>query len=55
MSKLASKSDLASSKAKVDKIDVDKIKTVPVGLSKLRNAVNNEGVKKLCIINQLQK
>ena len=45
-SKLADKSDLASLKAEVDKIDVDKLKTVPVDLSKLRNLVKNEVFKK---------
>ena len=45
-SNLAAKSDLASLKAKVDKIDVDKLTTVPVDLSKLSNVVNNELVKK---------
>ena len=44
-SKLAAKSDLASSKAEVDKIDVDKLKTVLVDLNKLRNLVNNDVVK----------
>ena len=42
----ATKSDLASLKAEVDKIDVDKLKTVPIDLSKLRNVVINEVVKK---------
>ena len=45
-SKLEGKSDLASLKAKVDKIDVDKLKTVPVYLSKLSNVVNNDVAKK---------
>ena len=36
-SKLAAKSDLVSLKAKVDKIDLDKLKTVPVDLSELSN------------------
>ena len=44
--KLAGKSDLASLKAEVDKIDVDKLKTVPVDLSKSSNVVKNEVVKK---------
>ena len=35
-----------SLKAKIDKIDVDKLKTVPVDLSKLSNIVKNEVVKK---------
>ena len=45
-SKLASKSDLASLKAEADKGDIDKVKTVPVDLSKLSNVVNNDVVKK---------
>ena len=45
-SKLAAKSDLASLKAEIDKIDVDKLKIVPVFLSKLSNVVNNEVIKK---------
>ena len=50
-SKLAAKPDLASLRAKVDKIDIDKLKTVPVSLSKLSNVVENQVVKKLCTIN----
>ena len=50
-SKLAAKSDLASLKTEVDKIDVDKLKTVSVDLSKLSNVVNNDVVKKLFMIN----
>ena len=45
-SKLALKSNLASLKAKVDKIDVDKLKTAPVNSIKLNNVVNNYVVKK---------
>ena len=45
-SNVAAKSDLASLKAEVDKIDVDKLKTAPVDFSKLSNLVNNEVVKK---------
>ena len=33
-------------KAKIDKIDVDKFKTISVDLSKLNNEVNNELAKK---------
>ena len=44
--KLAAKLDLASLKAKVDEIDVEKLKTVSVDLSKLSNVVNNDVVKK---------
>ena len=40
------KSNLAGSKTEVDKIDVDKLKTVPVDLSKLSNVVNNDVVRK---------
>ena len=45
-SKLAAKSDLPNLKAEVDKIDVDKLKTVPIDFSKLSNVVKNEVVKK---------
>ena len=44
-SKLAAKSDLASLKAEVDKIDIDKLKTVPIDLSKSSDVVKNEVVK----------
>ena len=40
------KSNLAKLKAEIDKIDVGKVKTVPVDLSKLSNVVNNDVVKK---------
>ena len=45
-SHFAIKSDLARLKAAVDKIDVDQQKTVPDDLSKLRNVVDNDVVKK---------
>ena len=45
-SKLAAKSDLASLKTEVDRIDIDKLKTVPIDLSKLSNLVKNEVDKK---------
>ena len=45
-SSFASKTNLALLKTKVDKIDVDKVKTVPVDLVKLTNAVKNDLVKK---------
>ena len=45
-SNLAAKLYLASLKAEVDKIDIDKLKTVFVDVSKLSNEVNNEIVKK---------
>ena len=42
----ASKINLASLKTEVDKIDADKLKTVPVNLAKLSNVVKNDVVKK---------
>ena len=44
-SKLAAKSDLASLKAELDQINVEKLKTVSKDLSKLSNVVNNDVVK----------
>ena len=46
LKKLASKSDLFSLKAEVNKIDAGKLKTVLVELSKLSNLVDNDVVKK---------
>ena len=43
----ASKTNLAALKTEVDKIDVDKLKTVAVDLAKLTNAVENDLVKKI--------
>ena len=48
--KLALKPNLANLKAEVDKTDTEKLKTTPVDLSKLSNIVNNDVVKKLCMI-----
>ena len=42
----ASKTNVASLKTEVDKIDADKLKTVPVDLAKLSNVVKNDVVKK---------
>ena len=42
----ASKTNLAALKTEGDKIDVDKLKTAPVDLAKLTNAVENDLVKK---------
>ena len=50
VSGFASKTNLAALKPEVDKIDVDKLKTVPVDLAKLSNVVNNDVIKKLFII-----
>ena len=46
VSSFASKTNLAALKTEVDKIDADKLKTVPVDLAKLTNAVENDLVKK---------
>ena len=45
-SSFALKSNLASLKTKVDKLDIYKLAPVPVDLSKLSNAVENDVVKK---------
>ena len=46
VSSFASKTNLAALKTEVDKIDVDNLKTAPVDLAKLTNAVENGLVKK---------
>ena len=46
VSSFASKTNLAALKTEVDKIDVDKLKTVPDDLAKLSHVVKNEVVKK---------
>ena len=45
-SSFALKTNLASLKTEVDKLDVDKLEPVPVDLSKLSDAVKNDIVKK---------
>ena len=50
-SSFALKSNLASLKTEVDKLDIDKLVPVPVDLSKLSDAVKNDIVKKLYMIN----
>ena len=45
-SKLAVKSDLASLKAEIDKLDIDKLMPAPVDLSQLSDVVKNDVVKK---------
>ena len=47
VSSFASKTNLAALRTEVDKIDVDKLKTTPVDLAKLTNAVENDLVKKI--------
>ena len=51
ISKLASNSDLASLKPEIDKLDIDNLVPVLADLSKLRDVVKNDVVKKLCMIN----
>ena len=46
VSSYATKTNLAALKREVDKIDVDKLKTVPVDVAKLSNVVKNDVVKK---------
>ena len=46
VSSFGSKTNLAALKTEVDKIDVDKLNTVPDDLAKLSNVVKNEVVKK---------
>ena len=46
VSSFASKTNLAALKTEVDKIDPDKLKTTPVDLAKLTNAVEHNVVKK---------
>ena len=45
VSSYAAKTNLAALKTKVDKIDIDKLKTVPADLAKLSNVVKNDVVK----------
>ena len=46
VSSYALKSNLASLKTEVDKLDIDKLTTVPIDLAELSNAVKNDVVKK---------
>ena len=46
VSSYATKTNLASLKTEVDKIDTDKLKKVPADLAKLSNVVKNDVVKK---------
>ena len=45
-SEFANKADLASLKSDIDKLDIDKLETVPTDLSELGNVVENDVVKK---------
>ena len=42
-------------KSKIDKLDIGKLETTPVGLSKLSNAVKLMSLKRLNISNQLKR
>ena len=53
ISNLTAKSALAILKAEVDKIDQNKLKTIPFDLSKLSSILDNDVIKKLCMINWL--
>ena len=46
---------MGSLKTEFDKLDIDKLTPVPVDLSKLNDVVKNDVVKKLFMINWLQK
>ena len=46
VSSFALKSNIAGLKSEIDKIDADKLKTVPVDLAKLSSVVKNDVVKK---------
>ena len=50
-SSFAVKSNLASLKTEIDKLDIDKLVPAPVNLSKLNDVVKNYVVKNLSIIN----
>ena len=54
-SSFALKTNLANLKTKVDKLDIDKLAPVPVYLSKLSDLVKMMWLKKLFMINWLQK
>ena len=54
-SSFALKTNLANLKTEVDKLDIDKLAPVLVDLSNLSDEVKNGVVKKLCMINWLQK
>ena len=45
--KLATKSDSASLKAEIDKLDINKLVPVPLDLNKLSDVVKNDFVKKI--------
>ena len=54
-STMASKTDFPILKTKVENLDGDKLKHFPTSLIKLSNIVDNNVIKKLCIITCLLK
>ena len=50
-SNFALKSNLASLKTEVDKLDIEKLVLIPIDLSKLSDLAENDVVKKQCMIN----
>ena len=54
-SSFALKTNLASLKTEVDKLDIDKLAPAPVDLNKLSDVVKNDVAKKMYMINQLLK
>ena len=55
VSNFALKSNLASLKTGVDKLDIDKLVPAPVDLSKLSDIVKNDPVKKMVYNNLVKK
>ena len=55
VSSFASKTNLASLKTEVDKLDIDKLVPVPNDLAKLSNVVKNDAAKKQSTTNWLLK
>ena len=54
-SSFALKTNVASLKSEVDKLEIDKLVPVPVDFSKLIDVVKNDVAKKMCMTNSLQK
>ena len=54
-SSFALKTNLADLRTEVDKLDIDKLAPVPVDLSNLSDVVKMMLLKRLCMINWLQK
>ena len=50
-SNFALKSNLATLKTEVDKLDIDRLIPVPVDLSKISDVVQKDVVKKQCMVN----